>query len=164
MMSTRDRDRYREMLESASGYEGIFRVVRESVYEYLGVRRSGLSLVLRDMPTNVLGYHVAGSNFIVLNRRIFKAAERMDRRIFNSLAYVVLLHEYLHSLGFLDESIVREYVRRISEAFFGRGHPVYRFSVSPYNEELVREAYKYLEPEKWELIREFDYESRRYIL
>lgn len=39
-----------------------------------------------------------------------------------SYAFHVLLHEYLHSLGYMDEAAVREKVYEISKAMFGAKH------------------------------------------
>ena len=153
-----------DKLYKARNFDEIFNLVKRLVYEHLGYRRAGLSLVLEDLPIGILGYHAITSNFIVVNRRVLEAAERLgDRRLLNSLIYIVLLHEYLHSLGILSESRVRKTVTEITEKYFGRDVLPYRLSLKPYNEELIKEVSKIRGSRKGEIIRDFDRESTTYI-
>jgi hypothetical protein len=68
-------------------------------------RRGGLMLYLANLPPQIGALHQVGSNSIVLNRLVLKAIESLakSRRELNSFIYTILLHEYLHSLGYIDE-------------------------------------------------------------
>ncbi len=82
-------------------------------------------LVLVDLPMQLGAYHGVGTNQIVMNRtlldRIVGAGH--PRSHINAFVYSILLHEYLHSLGIVDESEVRRLVNEISLKAFGPDHP-----------------------------------------
>jgi len=46
----------------------------------------------------------------------------------NSFIFSILTHEYLHALGHIDETKVRNLVLRVSEESLGRDHPATRIS------------------------------------
>ncbi|MEM3503545.1 MAG: hypothetical protein QW134_04920 [Nitrososphaeria archaeon] len=95
---------YKEKLEKAKEYNDIFTLIKSVVAEKLGLHRAGLSLVLADLPITILGLHEMGSNSIVMNRRILEnIALEYDKIYRNAYIFVVLLHEYLHSLDFLTK-------------------------------------------------------------
>ena len=111
-------------LENSENFGDIFEIVKKSVKEYLGQERAGLMLVLADLPIHLGAFHGVGTNSIVMNRtlldRIVKGGN--SRIQVNSFVYSILLHKYLHSLGVLEESEVRNLVCDISVATFGEGH------------------------------------------
>lgn len=58
-------------------------------------------------------FHPVGSNIIVMNKSPLKIAmENTEKKIYNSYCFLLLLHEYLHSLGYLDEEKVRELLKK----------------------------------------------------
>jgi len=124
---------YAERLKDAKGFDEIFSLVKTLVAEKLGLHRAGLSLVLADLPPNILALHEMGSNTIVMNRKTLEAisAQTEDRTAKNAYIFVTLLHEYLHSFGFSDERKVRETVANIVASTFGREHPAYAAAVNP---------------------------------
>lgn len=157
----------RSELERAEGFKGVFALVKRVVERRLGLRRAGLMLVLADEPAFVLAYHGVGSNFIVLNRRAITAlvGQGASQTEVKSYLFTVLLHEYLHSLGFLDESETRRLVAEIVRSEFGEDHPAYRFAVRPLGEEearalAVQELSGHAEPT---IVREFDDENLTYV-
>jgi len=102
----------------------VFSLVRESVKDALGMDRSGLILALQPLPENLGAFHTVGSNFIVINRTLLgRVRAENGRETINSYIYYVLLHEYLHSLGFLDEDEVLGLSSRICIDVLGEGHP-----------------------------------------
>ncbi|MEM2881700.1 MAG: hypothetical protein QXL35_00400 [Candidatus Bathyarchaeia archaeon] len=111
-------------------FEEIFRIVKKAVKAILGKERAGLMLVLADLPPNIGAFHSFGSNSIVLNRLALEAmrAEAKEEIEVKSYIFVVLLHEYLHSLGHLDEAQTRRLVYEISKELFGEGHPATRMA------------------------------------
>ncbi len=48
--------------------------------------------------------------------------------LYKPYAFYVLMHEYLHSVGFVDELVCRERARAIAESLFGPVHLVTRIS------------------------------------
>jgi len=129
-----ERNWYEEEIRSSKQFSDIFKIVKKSVFDMLGRRRSGLMLYLSDLPLNVGAYHGFGSNTIVLNRMLLKIVEgnTRSREELNSYVYVILLHEYLHSLGYLNEAEVRRLTYLISMETFGSNHPTVRFAQNPF--------------------------------
>ncbi|MBS7634238.1 hypothetical protein KEJ34_01895 [Candidatus Bathyarchaeota archaeon] len=128
-----DKSYFRERLENCKSYGEIFEVVKKVVKEVLGLRRVGLLLYLEDLPPHIGAYHQIGSNGIVLNRWLLNIMSKslMSKTEFNSLIFSLLLHEYIHTLGFLDEKEVRRLVYEISLNAFGEGHPAVRMAMEP---------------------------------
>jgi hypothetical protein len=115
---------YAEKLKDLKGFEDAFELVKVVVYDKYKMRRAGLNLLLQDMPTFVGAYHVLGSNSIVVNRFVLGAIKAMARspEEYNSYVFVVLAHEYLHSLGIVDEFRVRELTYNMCNTLFGATH------------------------------------------
>ncbi|MCI4353387.1 MAG: hypothetical protein L3K14_08440 [Thermoplasmata archaeon] len=110
-------------LDQARNYDDVFTVVRESVRRVLGRERVGLGLGLSELPAQVGAYWQVTGNIIVLNERLIRvldATEPQAQR--TAFLYVVILHEYLHSLGFLDERRDREVVSRVATQALGEDH------------------------------------------
>jgi len=117
-------ERYRRLLDEAKGFGEVYEVVKETVKRSLGEYRVGMMLFLEDLPLQVGAYHPVGTNNIIMNRsltQIVEAATR-SRRIINSFVYSILLHEYLHALGYTRESEARLLVYKISRESFGVDH------------------------------------------
>lgn len=152
------------MLEAAEDFNTVFQIVKETAYNYLGRRRAGLGLILVDLPPQILGMYGVGSNYIMLNKRVFTYAKiRLNKLEFNSLLYIVLLHEYLHSLGYLDEKLVRRIVKEIARQSFGEDHLITRLSDRPVDIDMLRESLNLnIDPEP-DFIKEFDLDNTRYI-
>ena len=112
-----------EELERAKSYGDIFALVKKAVNRTLGEHRVGLMLYLGNLPMNVGAFHPMGTNDIVLNRRLLKAAAKTEPR-WKAYVFSILLHEYLHSLGYSDERQVRGLTYKVSVDNFGREHAV----------------------------------------
>ncbi len=113
-----------EGLLSAKTFDEVFRVVRQAVRQVLGRERPGLGLALSDLPPGVGAYWPVTGNLIVLNDGLLKVMRRMAASPleFNAFLYVLLAHEYLHALGYLDETAVREVTARVTREAFGKDH------------------------------------------
>jgi hypothetical protein len=111
-------------LEQPTDYDGVFRVVRAVVHRILGVERPGLGLALSNLPPQLGAYWPVTGNLIVLNEGLVAAmrASSTSSLELNSFVYVILAHEYLHSLGYLDEGAVRRVTARVTRAAFGPDH------------------------------------------
>lgn len=152
-------------LEHADDFQDLFDLVRRIVRRALGRERAGLMLFLADLPLRIGAFHGLGSNSIVVNRRILEALEKSgrDRIEVNSYIFVVLLHEYLHSLGFIEESLTRRLVYGIVTETFGRDHPASRIAEEGPGRFLDRLDLIPLEERPPELVREFDSTYKGYI-
>jgi len=86
-----------------------------------------------------------GSNFIVMNRIPLERTKNRQDGLFKPFAFHVLMHEYIHSPGYLDEQLVRQMVCDISRAVMGDSHlatqlaqDLTRFIPDPVYPELIR--------------------------
>ncbi|WP_455363332.1 hypothetical protein [[Eubacterium] cellulosolvens] len=114
-----------KQLDLCRNFGDVFEVVKKTVEHSLGQRRSGLMLYLAELPEHVGAYHAVGTNGIVMNRTALDAVTSSARtlREINSYVYSILLHEYLHSLGYVDEAQARRLVFQISRENLGEDHP-----------------------------------------
>ncbi len=121
---------YPERLEQVEDVRGIWELVKASVKDVLHRSRAGILLFLDDLPLRLGAYHQVGTNNIVLNRSLLDLVEdaTRDPLTVNAFVYSLLLHEYLHALGYLREADVRPLVREVSEACFGPDHVVTRLA------------------------------------
>jgi hypothetical protein len=123
----------RKKLTIARNFDDIFVLVKEATEGGIGMHRAGISLVLGDIPNNVGAYHQMGSNAIVMNRNLLKVVQTISksRARVNSYVFMILLHEYLHTLGYANDGQVRKLGKEIAGAFFGAGHPAADMAVKP---------------------------------
>jgi hypothetical protein len=112
---------YGSKLDEAQGFGEVWELVKETVRNTLGKRRVSMMLFLDDLPLHVGAYHPLGTNNIVLNRAIIEIVEGVtkSRSIVNAFVYTLLLHEYLHALGYIPESEVHSLVYQVSKESFG---------------------------------------------
>jgi len=162
-------------LETSENFGDIFEIVKRSVKQQLGMERAGLMLVLADLPMYLGAFHGVGTNQIVMNRVLLDriVAAGHPRSQINAFVYSILLHEYLHSLGVINEPEVRRLVNEISLKTFGPDHPASRIaSRGPWS--LLRqpgfvdthvpdETRLELKQRRVELVTDFDRSHRTYI-
>ena len=117
-------EKYRMRLDEAKGFGKVYEIVKETVKRSMGKYRVGMMLFLEDLPLQVGAYHPVGTNNIIMNRSLTQiiGAATKSRRVINSFIYSILLHEYLHALGYIKESVVRPLVYKISRESFGEDH------------------------------------------
>jgi hypothetical protein len=117
-------------LERPADYPEIYRLVRAAVREVLGVERPGLGLALSNLPPQLGAYWQVTGNLIVLNEGLVEAmrAHARSPTELNAFVFVVLAHEYLHALGYLDEEAVRRVTARVARGAFGPDHVVSRMA------------------------------------
>ncbi len=158
---------YIKKLNECNNFGDIFELVREIIYKALKIRRAGLSLYLQDLNKYVLAYHIMGSNALVINRAVLEAIYSLnkEKEYTNSYIFVVLAHEYLHSLGIYDERLLEGIQYKICKEFFGEEHPTTQmigkgiFNVFP---ELANVRIK-VKRRGYEVVRDFDRSSTTYI-
>lgn len=157
-----------QRLDEADGFDEIFRLVKSVVETKLGLRRAGLMLILGEIPSYILAYHEVGSNSIILNRRVLRALQGLNRskREINGYIFTVLMHEYLHTLGFLDEKTVRILVKSLTREILGTNHPAY-FVANENTLKVFPEIATINSTDfgnNFEIVKEFDYDSVTYIV
>src|SRR5438445_521372 len=110
-------------LDQAQNLSDLFELVKRAVEAVLGRTRAGLMLALADLgnhPQGFLGaFYPVASNVIVMNKVPLLRIQETNPALYKPYAFYVLLHEYLHSLGFVDERVCREQSHRILETLFG---------------------------------------------
>ena len=160
-------------LEGYENFADIFELVKRVVKRFLNRHRAGLMLGLVNLGMKkgyfIGAFHPIGSNIIVMNKAPLRVAmEKTEKKIYNSYCFLLLLHEYLHSLGYLDEEQVRELTAEVCQLAFGNGYPAtvmakqgiaaYFPEVAhfPLDTELPSDIYV-------ELVRNFDKGSSTYI-
>ncbi len=157
----------RRALSSAEGFDDIFEMVKEATEQKLRMHRAGLTLVLGDIPNSVGAYHEMGSNAIVMNRNLLRIVERLSksRARRNSYVFMILLHEYLHTLGYSSDRQVRSLGREISDEFLGKRHLAGEMAVRPLDQffpELGKLAV-FRDKGEYQTIHKFDSSSTPYI-
>lgn len=131
-----DVEKYRGRLDQAKGYGEVYKIVRDTVKRSLGKYRVGMMLFLDDLPLRLGAYHPLGTNNIIMNRALVRIVEASmkSQPLVNAFVYSILLHEYLHALGYVRESVVRPLVYSISKESFGEDHPATRLArVGPWS-------------------------------
>lgn len=117
-------------LDRKMDYDKVFNVVKNTVRHVTGKERSGLGLALSDLPATLGAFWQVGGNYIVMNQVLIDAMSRLTTtsREFNSFVYMILTHEYLHSLGFIDEMAARKMTAEVALKSFGKNHPAFTMS------------------------------------
>jgi hypothetical protein len=121
---------FAHLLDRSADYDAVFRVVRDAVHRVLGIERPGLGLGLSNLPPSIGAYWQVTGNLIVLNEGLVQMmrANAASPLELNSFVYVILAHEYLHSLGYLDEGAVRKVTAHVTRTAFGPDHPATRMA------------------------------------
>ncbi len=114
-------------LDGARDYTALFRLVKRLVEARLRKSRAGIMLGLAPLglsPEGFLGgYFVLGSNAMILNKDVLNYVKVHEPAHHNAYAFHVLLHEYLHTLGYFREDEVRPMAYDISRDALGPEHP-----------------------------------------
>ncbi len=159
------------LLDRAETLPQIFDVVKTVVRRHLKTERTGLMLGLANLGGGQSGlvggfFQVAG-NMIVMNTLPFKRMEATRPDLRTPFAFHILLHEYIHSIGYLTEQETRPLVLEISRAEFGEEHPVTKLAEDwrPFWGDLVYPVYGWQPPGGFELevVRGFDADASPYI-
>ncbi|UCE39514.1 MAG: hypothetical protein JSW00_01405 [Thermoplasmata archaeon] len=114
------------LLKNATSLADIFEIVKTAVLESDKKSRGGLMLGLADLGNHPQGwmgaFYPVGTNIIVMNKIPLQRIKETNLKLYKPYAFHVLLHEYIHSLGYLDEGLARKKVYEITKAVFGEEH------------------------------------------
>ena len=117
---------YKNSLKNAKNLADIFHLVKCVVKNHLGIDQAGLLLGLSDLSlyeNSYLGaFYSFDANTIVINKRPLNNIMQTSPRLYNPYIFHVLLHEYIHSLGVVEEPHVKQLVYEVTEKYFGKNH------------------------------------------
>ena len=145
-----------------------FEEVKDVVKKSEKRSRAGLMLGLQELGSSMNGfigaYFPVSSNIIVINKTPLRRIIDTNPNLIKPYGFHVLLHEYIHSLGFLDEQITRQKTYEISRQHFGDEHIVTQLStnMAKFFPNLVYPIYGWMPPKTYppiEIIQGFDRSS-----
>lgn len=148
---------FSERLEQASDLVDIFELVKAAVSSCTGRCRAGLMLGLANLGGGLDGFigafYPVATNIIVVNSLPLERIQQTDPRLFKPYVFHILLHEYVHTLGFIDEGEARAQVLQISRETFGDKHPVTSLArnMARYVPKLVYPVYGWEPQEDYEI-------------
>lgn len=103
-----------------------FEEVKDIVRKKEKRSRAGLMLGLQELGSSLNGfigaYFPVSSNIIVINKTPLRRLIDTDPELIEPYGFHLLLHEYIHSLGFLDEQITRQKTYEITRIHYGDQH------------------------------------------
>jgi hypothetical protein len=115
-------------IEGAGSLEELFELVKEVVFDFSGYERANVRLRVRNLgqsENEFLGaYYSYFSNKITLNSSPMLSLARYSKKLLNYYVFHILLHEYIHALGVVDETRTRMLTYAISTHYFGEDHIV----------------------------------------
>lgn len=161
-------EEYCSKLDTANDYSEIWKIVKSTVKDALGVQRSSMMLFLDDLSLSLGAYYPVGTNNIVLNRRLLEIAKATikSKQKINAFTYSLLTHEYLHAIGHLREEEVRKLVCKVSEECFGETHITTELAKkSPWmliNKKLINNISSQKAP--IEVVKDFEKNGQNYIV
>ncbi len=96
------------------------------------------------------------------------ASRTTEKRVYNAYCFHLLLHEYLHSLGYLDEREVRELTQEVCMVALGKAHPATVMAergIATYFPKVTYFTEEFSPPKSFqvELVKDFDKSSVGYI-
>lgn len=165
------KNKYILMYDTSESFPDLFEVIKRLVEDKLGSHRGGLMLGITDLgmgPNGFIGaFFMLGSNAIVINRQPLNLVKNRTPELHKAYMFYLLLHEYLHASGIIDESETWHTAAGLSLEVFGEAHPVTRIAenFSKIFRDIVQPAFGYMPPEDAtiELIPGFDRSSVTYI-
>ena len=111
-----------------------FEEVKDVVRKTEKRSRAGLMLGLQELGSTLNGfigaYFPISSNIIIINKTPLRRIIETNPNLIKPYGFHLLLHEYIHSLGFLDEQITRQKTYEISRQYFGDKHIITQLSTN----------------------------------
>ncbi|MGC2484420.1 MAG: hypothetical protein WA398_11730 [Nitrososphaeraceae archaeon] len=157
---------YGNKILQLADFNQAFELVKLAVEDKFKMHRAGLSLILQGLPTKLGAYHILGSNLIIVNKRILNIIKiHKSLNEYNSYLFMVLTHEYLHSLGIIDELEVRNMTYSLLASLAGENHMATKMARhQPWDLFLELSLFDDNSFEqKFEIIKNFDRTTQTYI-
>lgn len=166
-MPTAQHEQFRERVAGLKDFNEAFELVKSVVLQKFRMHRAGLNLILQMMPTNLGAYHMLGSNAIVMNSYLLAAVRKIagSTEDYNSYLFMVLVHEYLHSLGIVDENTVRQMTFELCKWMLGDDHTATRMAkedpstIYPELRSMMQSQFS----RDFQVVRNFDKTNQTYI-
>ncbi len=163
--------KFSQKLEDAKNLADIFEIVKDAVRIVIKKERSGLMLGLSEMGSTFGGFvgafYPIGSNIIIMNKTPLKRIQETNPTLYNAYSFHILLHEYLHTLGIIDEELARYMTLNISKKVFGDNHVVTQMAknFSKFFPNVIYPSLGWESPEdmRIELVEDFDHSNVGYI-
>lgn len=153
----------------------IFEKVKQDVETVLRQHRAGLTLGLVEMGVSpggfIGGMFFSGGTMIIMNvtaLRLLVMEKHESEEILINYVYHILLHEYIHSLGVLNERKCRQLTFYVTQEIFkDEKHPASIMAsrgISAYFPEIIYAPINYQPnaPLRIEMVRDFDKSSTMY--
>ena len=166
-MLTEQQRQFVEKIASLKDFDEIFELVKAVVLQKFKLHRAGLSLILQMMPSSLGAYHMLGSNAIVVNTYLLTILKKtvISTEEYNSYLFMVLAHEYLHSLGIVDENAVRQMTFELCKWMLGNDHTATKMAkegpsaIYPELRSMVQSQFG----RDFQVVRNFDKTNQTYI-
>jgi hypothetical protein len=164
---TEQQTQFRERIAKLKDFNEAFELVKSAVLQKFRMHRAGLSLILQVMPSQLGAYHMLGSNAIVMNSYLLAAVRKIagSTEEYNSYTFMVLAHEYLHSLGIVDENTVRQMTFELCRWMLGDDHTATRMAkedpstIYPELRSLMQSQFS----REFQVVGNFDKKNQTYI-
>ena len=164
---TEEQMEFHERVAKLKDFDETFELVKSVVLQKFRMHRAGLSLILQMMPSNLGAYHILGSNAIVMNSYLLAAVRKIagSTEEYNSYMFMVLAHEYLHSLGIVDENTVRQMTFELCDWMLGDEHAATKMAkqdpstIYPELRSLMQSQFS----KDFQVVRNFDRKNQTYI-
>jgi hypothetical protein len=125
---------FKKRLEDAKTLADIFEVVKAVVLKTTKKSRAGLMLGIADLGNHPQGFFggffTTGSNVIVMNKVPLQRIKETKPEMYKPYVFHILLHEYIHSLGYLDEDKVKSWAYQITRDAMGEEHLATRITIN----------------------------------
>lgn len=160
-------------LEMEQNLIDIFEAVKEAVRKSEGRSRAGLMLGLQELGSSLNGfigaYYPVASNIIVVNKTPLRRINETNPQLLKPYGFHVLLHEYIHALGYLDEDITKRKTYEISKKYFGEDHVITKLSsdITQFFPNLVYPIHGWLPSEeapRIKLVKGFDWSNTNHYI
>lgn len=145
-----------------------FEEVKDAVQKIIGLSRAGLMLGLQELGSSIEGfigaYYPVTSNIIVVNKTPIRRIAETKPELLKPYGFNVLLHEYIHSLGFLNEEFTKQKTYEITKKYYGEKHVATKLStdIKQFLPNLVYPIQGWLPPYETQtikLIKGFDWSN-----
>lgn len=113
-----------EDFQRVDNIKDMFAVVQDAVRFTLNESRAGLDLDFMELGNSdkqlLSAFYPIGSNRIIVNKTPLRRLMHTKPELMKPYVFSILLHEYIHSLGYLDEATTRTLTCKICYNIFGK--------------------------------------------
>ena len=169
-LSLKSKMDHRQKLGKAKSISDIFDIVKDIVSKCLGAEQAGLLVGVSDLGSYRNGFvgafYSLNSNMIIINKRPLARIMQTNPALYKYYLFHIILHEYIHSVGSIDEMQTRQIVYEISAQYFGKGHVVTELanSIEKFMPNLTHpEGFKEPEDINIEFVKGIDRKNINYI-